>query len=574
MRMHVPLARFWHTYFGLAVELALVSAGCLLAWFFPRIGDSWFRSLEIRFSRLAAKKRSAIWVVFATTAAVRLLLLPLIGVPAPTVHDEYSYLLMADTFVHGRLANPSHPMWLSFETFHVNWVPTYSSMYPPAQGFVLAIGQRLGHPWLGVLLSVSLMSAAVLWMLQAWMPARWAFLGAFFAAFNLGITSYWINSYWGGAVSAIGGALVLGALPRLRRRPRARYSLLLGLGIAILANSRPLEGFIFCLPAGAALLFWLRGRASPPLRVTARRVLVPLVGVLVLLAAFIGYYNWRLTGSAFLFPHTLNERTYDWGVFFLWQPLSPPGHYHNSQFEHFYNGWLRNYHHSSLKDIAHVSGQKARNLLSVFLWSGSLPILFASPLVFGDRKIRLLLIEFAVCVLALFAVVYSAPHYAGPLTCVFYAILVQAARHLRTIRSHGRPVGVALARLAVLSLLLVTAFNVYLVVRDPGDHYAWTWNIGEGSRVRFGIEKQVSAMPGKHLIVVRYSPNHNVDDEWVYNQADIDDSKIVWARELGTEQDRKLLAYFQDRQVWLFEPDRNRQLLEPYVPPPAEESSR
>jgi uncharacterized membrane protein (UPF0136 family) len=86
-----------------------------------------------------------------------------------------------------------------------------------------------------------------LWMLQAWMPARWALLGGVFCALNLGIASYWMNSYWGGAVAAIGGALVLGGAARIVKRnsPRIRDGVLLGFGAAILANSRPYEGFLF-----------------------------------------------------------------------------------------------------------------------------------------------------------------------------------------------------------------------------------------------------------------------------------------------------------------------------------------
>jgi len=522
-----------------------------------------FRRTECLLARFAGRPTLGPWLLFLSVIAIRVFALPFLPVPVPGIHDEFSYLLMGNTFAHGRLANPPHPMWISFETFHVNWFPTYSSIYPPAQGAVLALGQLLGHPWIGVLLSDAAMCATIFWMLQAWLPSRWALLGAVLAAVKLGTASYWMNSYWGGAVASAAGALILGALARLFRRPHIRDALLLGLGIAILANSRPYEGFLFCLPVAAALLWFLAGKtkssATPQER--AKKVLAPLLIVLVLTAAFMGYYNLRLTGNPLLLPHVLNSRTYISMGLFLWDHPRPPLHYRNPQFEDFHNGWERDNYQNTWSDVWRVSDEKITRFASAYFWWGALLLVPGLPWAFRDKKMRLPLVMLLLVTVGVFAVIWSNAHYAAPLTGVIFLFLVQAIRHVRTMRLARIPWGIA-ASWAIVILLIFT--STCLVAHGVCDPIRWTC---QGDPSRAVIAQKLSHSPGKHLIMVRYDADHNIHDEWVYNGAEIDTAKVLWARDLDAEQNAKLFAYFKDRQIWLVQPDTDNTELLPYSPP-------
>jgi hypothetical protein len=523
--------------------------------------DRQFLRAETLFSQLAKRRKLALAVLFVSVIAMRIAVLPLLPVPVPGIHDEYSYLLMSDTFAHGRLANPPHPLWPSFDSFHINWLPTYSSIYPPAQGLILAVGQLVGHPWLGVLLSAAATCSAIMWMLQAWMPGRWPFLGGLLAAAQFGVASYWMNSYWGGAAAAIAGAMVLGALKRISCRPTFSNAAALGLGVAILANSRPYEGLLFCIPVAAWFLWWLARKTSP--HQSRAKVLATVAIILAATAAFMAYYNWRLTGDALLLPHTLRTRTYHSSALFLWQHPRPPMHYGNPQFEEFYNGWERQNYLHTWSDVRRVSLEKVDRLGSTFFWWGAILLLPGLPFAMRDKKMRLLVVMLSIGALGIFAVVWSFPHYAAPFTCIIIALLVQSLRHLRTMQVSGWPLGRWLARASVLFLFAATAGYVIDRQCDPRH---WTC---QGDPSRQTIQDRLAHTPGKHLILVRYDPdNHNIHDEWVYNGAEIDTAKVLWARELDEPQNKRLLAYFKDRHIWLVEPDTDNTELIPYIPPP------
>src|SRR5260370_19851015 len=271
-----------------------------------------------------------------------------------------------------------------------------------------------------------------------------------------------MNTYREGPTAAIGGALVLGALVRIVKRAKIRDAVLLGIGVAILANSRPYEGFLFCVPAAAWFLWWLIGKpkSRQPLRTRLQNALAPLGLVLVLTAVFMGYYNWRLTGNPLLLPHVLNQRTYHYRLF-LWDHKKPEIRYRNQQFEDYYNGWERENYGNTWTDVVRVSEEKLIRCGLTYFWCGELLLLPALPFLFRDRKMRLLIAAFAPVTAGAFAVLWSYAHSPAPLTCIILVLTVQAIRHLRTIRIGQRRVGVALSPPILLLLLLDTLIHTF-----------------------------------------------------------------------------------------------------------------
>src|SRR5262249_54759001 len=127
--------------------------------------------------------------------------------------------------------------------------------------------------------------------------------GALLFGIRFGVSSYWMNSYWGGALAAAGGAFVLGAMPRLRRHPHWVNAVVMGIGFAILANTRTVEGAVYGATVMIVLAVWVLQRSGPPLALTMRQIVLPLALVLALTLAGLSFYFDRVGGSSWTPPY-------------------------------------------------------------------------------------------------------------------------------------------------------------------------------------------------------------------------------------------------------------------------------
>ena len=531
--------------------LAIVLLALLFLWLRP----AFFKKLEARGRDLSRKRGWVVAFVILASLALRAALLLVLPIPEPTVHDEYSYLLQAQTFASGRLTNPTPAGWEHLEAFHVNMQPTYQSMYPPGQALFLAAADVLHiHAWWGVWLSVGLLCGAVCWMLQGWMPPQWALLGGLFCVLRFSTFSYWMNSYFGGAVAALGGALVLGSLPRLKRNPRPRYGLLFALGLAILANTRMYEGFIFSLPALAALALWFfpawkRGRIK-------LAILAPAVMLLLSIGAAMGYYNRTVTGSPLKLPYVLNQEKYHITKPFIWQARYPIPEYRHQVMRTFYvihelPDYLRRKDPEYLLDNLR---QRAETYYDFYIWPMMALTIFALWSMAKSAKMRIFPITLVLLLAGVLIEQWLAEaHYAAPILAATIAVVLYGLRMTWTWRPKGIPVGAMLVRSAVILLFVQCILATGTFVLDPYRLEGPPYLIPEVERAR--LMSELERIPGEHLVFLHLHFTDRGVFFWIYNEPDVARSRIIWAHDMGDAENRQFMKMYPNRHVWLIDKD-------------------
>lgn len=519
--------------------------------------------------RLAGKTGWCMMLLAALPVVLRLLLVFHHPIPVPTVSDEFSHLLVADTLLHFRLANPPHIMHRFFETYFVLQEPTYSSIYAIGQGIVMAIGRILfGHSWAGVALSVAAFCSLCYWMLRGWTTPGWALLGGLLAVFEFGPLNQWMNGYWGGAVSAAAGCLVFGALPRLRENARTRDAACLGLGLAVQLLSRPYESMF--LAAGVFLFFLpVLNRREEVRRLTRSAMLVVLVTLPAIVITLT--QNKQVTGSWTTLPYVLSRYQYGVPTSFTFQ-ANPIPHRElttEQQLDYKVQSLVHGEDSETIATYFERLGQRVRFYRFFFLP----PLYLVLPVFLVTlREWRFAWIMLALFIFSLGANFYPYfyPHYIAAVTCLFILASVTAVERLARMTIRGWPAGQHAASLVVLLCAAhflfwygLHAFENEEVVRALAPYETWDLINHGDLEGRRAVNNRLAEVPGKQLVFVRYWPQHQFK-EWVHNAADIDGARVVWARDLGPTENEKLRGYYPDRTIWLLEPDANPPRLSRY----------
>ena len=488
------------------------------------------------------------------TVALRLAMLPKAGVPIPSTADDDSYLLLADTLRHLRLANPAHPLYRFFESNFVLQQPSYGSIFPLGQGIALALGRAIfGHPWAGVLLSEGLFCALCYWMLRAWVRPAWAFAGGLLAVFTFGPLTYWMNSYWGGAVSGIAGCLVFGALPRLCSGARPRDAILLGTGLGLELLTRPYESVFLAAIVAVCFLLprWRRMLPAAPLAVAA---VLPAIALTLA-------QNKAVTGSWTTLPYMASRYQYGVPTSFTFQPV-PQTHRELTQEQ------KRDY---DIQSDVH-NEQAALSLWARFTNRAGYARFFLFPallaampgLLLAFRRRRLILPAIAVILFLSGASFYPYfyPHYIAALACVFLLLAIGSLERMPRFAAIA-VIGFAAVHFGFWYMIhaagnrdMLAGFGPFEAVDfvDHGDP--------EG---RLPILKELASEPGQQLVFVRFAPFHPLR-EWIGNGADIDSSKVIWALDLG-DRNQDLAGYYKDRRLWMVDPDARPPRLKALSPP-------
>ena len=491
-------------------------------------------------------------VAFAMAGAVSWLL-PF----TPHEHDEFSYLLAADTLLHGRLANPAPQLWQPFQSFHIVLQPSYASKYPLGLSLPIALGWGLlGMPIAGCWVAAGICASSITWMLAGLTSRRWAVLGGLLVACHPPLQLAWSQNLMSGWLTAAGSALLAGGIFRLRRRHSHLAAGVAGLGVGLLAITRPFEGLVATVLLSVVCWGLWHGRSLADKLWSIARALpaasLPIAAALTLILM----QNWAVTGRLGQMSYQLHEQQYGVAPLFVFGQQQVPAMETQGQWpavvRDFHYGWSLD----SFRDRAGVVGwlkgvgKAVARLWYLRMLLTLLPLVaigwwgrFQLPQWLAAAVVLQVLVSASVCWVYL--------RYLAPVMPWLVVLAVLSLRRVFRVLVDTR--WVSLSQPQHFMGILLVAQTLLLVVHcvriADGEMSDW-------ARHRAQIARELEQLPGQHLVLVLYSSEHNTLQEWVYNRADLDSAKVLWARGESSEWNTRLTdRYRATHAIWELEAD-------------------
>jgi hypothetical protein len=280
------------------------------------------------------------------------------------------------------------------------------------------------------------------------------------------------------------------------------------------------------------------------------RVVIPIAIVLLPCAAVMAYYNWRVTNSALTVPYWVHERQYMAAPLFYFQQTPVVPVYRHEQMRQFHElgagtEWQQ---HRTFGGFLKITRENIATIAPAYGRPLPIAIALLSSLLMLRRRLTLLalLVCIGLPVIHMSLSPWMRIQYMAPGAPFFFALVAVGMHRLERWRLGPMRIGAALVMVIVIT-------HVY-----AGLWFATRYNRREppppGGR-RAELVSWLEQQPGKHLLIVRYGPLHDAIQEWVFNDAEIDAAKVVFAREIASERNEPLLDYFKDRRAWLLEVD-------------------
>lgn len=460
------------------------------------------------------------------------------GVPNLGVHawhDCESNLLQARLIAEGRLERPAltHPEF--FRTVHVLVTPIYCSKYPPGYPAVMALGLWAGRvEWVPpILVGLAVASA---WLLGRRFMGRWPALLAALTLATCPVVVLLGSIQLSNTLCLLLGVLVLGLwADQIRRGPTRRRGLLIGLLLACMFMTRSFDA----LALGAVLAvahFGVCGMRNPKSWSWIAAVcLGGLPGVIGLLA-----YHHATTGDWLESPYVIYERQQSYTGQFFHEALTPPPDLESLPVnvrrvaEEFTLPAQRAH---TLSRLPLAVGERLAELSRELGNAMLLLPLAVLPVAWRCRAVRPMM---GICVgyFGLYLVyAFNAPRYMAPILPALAWAMMGSLAGVRPRRS------AAMLHILLLLLLATAACLTVVTVRSAQPHPATT---------RFA--RALATLPaGRTLVFVRYSPDHDKDREFVYNEPDLAAAERVFAHDLGAPRNATLITAHPDRRVFVYD---------------------